>query len=263
MNILSRGIFRNQKLQPLFLVVAISVFFIILPLNIRITLSRLASYTILFPFVEIDEFLTKIDTTFEQNRQLNNKLDSLTIITSFLMENKYENERLRMMLGFNLNIPFKTVPAEVIGSSQISNYKSLLINAGEEKGIKKNMAVISPSGVVGKVIESGWRSAVVQLITDPYSRVGAMVQSSRSKGLIRYLSGKNLALENIPVEEKVLVGDSVVTSGLGGIFPGGIFIGTVEESEDKEGELFRRVAVKPGVNINTIEEVFVLVSAVE
>jgi len=263
MGIFSRGIARNQRLQPVLLVAIISVFFIILPLSVRTTISRLAAYSFLYPFVEIDRFLTRVDTTFDLNRQLNNKLDSLTILTASLIEHKYENERLRMMLGFNQSVSFKTTPAEVISSPEISIYNTIMINVGEERGVKKNMAVIAPSGIVGKVIESGWRSAVVQLINDPYSRVAATVQPSRARGLIKCQGGKLLSLDNIPIEEMVSVGDSVVTSGLGGIFPGGMFIGTVEESDDREGELFRKISVKPGVNFNNIEEVFVLISPIE
>ncbi len=262
MRFFTKGILRNPRLQPLFLVAIISILLIVTPLSLKTTISKIASYSILYPFVKIDRSLTKIEETSELNSVLNQKLDSLSVLVSTLIENRYENDRLRAMVNFNLNIPYRMIPARVIGLSPTSLYKAIVIDAGEEKGIKRNMAVITPSGIVGKTIATGWRSATVQLLYDPWSKVAATIQANRAHGILRYSGGKYLSLQDVPIEEVVVEGDSVITSGLGGIFPNGLFIGTVIKSEDKGGEIFRDILVKPGANFNSLEEVFVIISPI-
>jgi rod shape-determining protein MreC len=164
------------------------------------------------------------------------------------------------MMGFDPHQSLILIPAEVLSVSFGYPYKSMLINAGSERNIGPNMPVMSPDGIVGKTISSGWRSATVQLLYDPSCRVAARVQASRAQGIITYLGGRYLTLRDVPLEESVLPGDSVVTSGLGGIFPEGLFIGTVARSGEKEGGLFHEIRVLPGANFDALDEVFVISS---
>jgi rod shape-determining protein MreC len=235
---------------------------IILPLNMRTTISRIGTLSLVYPFSELDQYLHRIDTTFKINKELNRKLDSLTVQVSMLIENKCENERLRTMLDFKTYIPFTLVPAEVVSMSPGAPHKTMVISVGTEKNVTANMPVISPQGVVGKTIATGWRSSTVQLLYDPACRVAARDQATRVNGIITYSGGRFLSLSDVPVEEVAAEGDSVVTSGLGGIFPEGLFIGTIIASEEKEGGLFRGILVAPGANLPTLDEVFVITSPV-
>jgi len=215
--------------------------------------------TILFPFLKTDNYLERISRTFEHNITLNRKLDSLSVITSALLENKNENERLRRMLEFNFELPYHLIPAEIIAVSPTSLFKSILIDAGTQKGVSRNMPVISPSGVIGKTIASDYGSSTVQLLLDPGCKVAARIQRSRAMGIVEHLEGSQLSLTNVPSDQDVVVGDTVISSGLGGIFPQGLFIGTVTKSESKEGDMFREISISPGADFSILEEVFVLV----
>jgi rod shape-determining protein MreC len=252
-----RGIFRNQQLIPLIVAVVISAFLIILPLDLRTTASRIGTLSLLYPYSELDRYLRRIDTAFDANRELNRRLDSLSVLVSRLIENKYENDRLRAMLGFDLHLPLRLIPAEVVSVSFGYPYKSMVINAGSEMNIGPNMPVLTPSGIVGKTIAAGFHSSTVQLLYDPACRVAARIQASRAQGIITYAGGNFLTMRDVPAEESALVGDSVVTSGLGGIFPEGLFIGTVIKTEAREGGLFRDIKVLPGADISALDEVFV------
>jgi rod shape-determining protein MreC len=222
-------------------VALISIGLIALPQQIQSRISRIASLSVLYPFIELDRFLLKIDSTFEINKHLNRRLDYLSTALSAAIESKYENERLRKLLGFNLLLPYQLMPAEVIAYSPTARFKSILINAGREKGVSENMPVISPSGVVGKTVSAERKSAVVQLLYDPAFKVAARIQSSRTMGIIAYTGGRYLSLTNVPSDQAVAVGDSVISSGLGGIFPTGLYIGKIIEARKKEGEMFYEI----------------------
>jgi rod shape-determining protein MreC len=140
-------------------------------------------------------------------------------------------------------------------------YKSMLINIGTDKNITSNMPVITPSGVVGKVIAAGYRSSTVQLLFDPDCKVAAKVQASQAQGIITYSGGNYLTLRDVPIEESALPGDSVVTSGLGGVFPEGLFIGTILRSGEMEGGLFHDIRIAPGADFSSLDEVFVVTTS--
>jgi rod shape-determining protein MreC len=263
MRISLRGILRSPQFKPLSILIIISIVMIALPLQTRTTLSRLTTSSILLPFIEIDRYLLKIDTTFEINRYLNRKLDSLSVLTSSLIKYKYENERLRTMLGFDLNLPYYLVPAEILAISPTSRFKSILIDAGREKRVDINMPVISPSGIVGKTVAVDNKASTVQLLLDPSCKIAARLQQSRALGIVSYQGGPCLSLTNVPLDQDVSVGDTVVSSGLGGIFPPGLLIGTVVKSERREGELFLEILIAPGANFSILEEVFVIISSPE
>jgi rod shape-determining protein MreC len=258
MRISLRGIYRNPGFRPVSIVTIISILLIVLPQSIKTSISRIASYSFFYPFIEIDKYLLKIDSTFEINRYLNRRLDFLSTTLAAAIEDKYENERLRRMLGFDLMLPYELKPAEVIAFSPTVRFKSILINAGKDKGILANMPVITPSGIIGKTVSSDRRSAVVQLLFDPACKVAARVQSSRAQGIVAYSGGRYLSLTNVPIDQNVFVGDSVISSGLGGIFPTGLYIGKVVDTRIKEGELFYEIDLEPGANFPLLEEVFVI-----
>ena len=253
-----KGILSRPRIFPLLLVTLLSIVLIVLPLDIRTTISRIGTLSLLYPFSDLDAFLGKVDSTFKVNRELNGKLDSLTVVVSQLIENKAENDRLRKLLEFDPYPTLHYIPGEVVAVASVYPYKSMMINVGNDEGVRPNMPVISPSGVVGKTIATGWKSTAVQLLFDPDCKVAARIQSSRSMGIITYTGGRYLTLQDVPLEVPVIEGDSVVTSGMGGIFPEGLFIGTVVKSEGKGEGLFHDIRVMPGADFVSLDEVFVI-----
>jgi rod shape-determining protein MreC len=255
-----KGTYKNPHFTPLIVVTVISSAMIALPLDLRTTVSRIGTLSLLYPFSELDKFLRRVDSTFEVNRQLNRKLDSLAVQVSSLVENKYENQRLRAMLDFRERTPLNLIPSQTVALSFDYPYKSMLIDVGYEKHIGPNMPVICPGGVIGKTMAAGWRSSTVQLLFDPACKIAVRIQASRAQGILSYAGGNFLTLRDVPIEESVLVGDSVVTSGLGGIFPEGLFVGTVIRTEEKEGGMFLDIWIIPGADFAALEEVFVISS---
>jgi rod shape-determining protein MreC len=164
------------------------------------------------------------------------------------------------MLGFEPYPFIHMVPAEVVSVTFGYPFKSMVINVGTEVNIGANMAVITPDGVVGKTLAAGWRSTTVQLLFDPGCKVAARIQANRAQGLITYNGGNFLTLKDVPIEESAYAGDSVVTSGMGGIFPEGLFIGTIVKSGEQEGGLFHDIRVAPGANFSALDEVYVITS---
>ncbi len=263
MRVSIRGIFKSPGLKPVSIVIIVSILLISLPQRARTTITNIVVYSLLFPFVEVDRFLLKIDSTFETNKYLNRRLDYLSTSLALAIESKYENERLRKMLGFHLLLPYELRPAKVISYNPTSRFKSILINTGTNKFVYANMPVISPSGVIGKTVSTTDHAAVVQLLFDPACKVAARIQSSRAQGIVAYTGGHYLSLTNVPSDQTVTVGDSVISSGLGGIFPSGLYLGKIIKKSVREGEMFHEIEIEPGANFSLLEEVFVITSSPE
>lgn len=176
-------------------------------------------------------------------------------------ETESENDRLRKMLAFEKETPGRLLAASVIGSDSAAWATSLRINRGSKHGIRRNMAVVTPSGVIGRVTEVSAYYSDVQLVTDGRSAVPVRVQRTRAQGVLEGL-GKGLChLKYVSRAEDVQAGDVVVTSGLGGIFPRGLVVGAVVSVDRKEFGVLQEVQVAPSADVQRLEEVLVVVEA--
>lgn len=166
-----------------------------------------------------------------------------------------ENTRLRELLQFKKEIPAKTVAARVIGRDLVPWRKTILIDKGSVQGIKKRMAVVSAQGLVGRIVEVGPFGARAILLLDPESRVSSLFQEARDLGVAEGDGSSWLRVTHIDRDSPVKVGDQVLSSGLGGVYPKGIPIGKVEMvgSEKESLELF--ATVRPFVNFSRLEEI--------
>jgi rod shape-determining protein MreC len=152
----------------------------------------------------------------------------------------------------------KTVVARVIGRDPSRSEQTLTIGKGESQGIKMNAPVISPDGAVGRVIAVGRLSAVVQLLSDPQSAVGVLVQRSRVQAVFRGTGTREIELDYIDNDNEVEVGDELITSGLDGLYPKGLPVGAVTVVDPRRG-LFRVVRSRLHVDVGRLEEVLVLI----
>lgn len=165
-----------------------------------------------------------------------------------------ENKRLKELLGFKKNTPYKTISAQVIGRDP-SNWTSIIyINKGKEDGIRKYMAVTTDKGMVGRVIEVGSSSAKVMFITDPDSRMGVLIQRSRHDGLLFGTLTRECQMTYISLNADVWPGDLVVSSGVGTI-PKGLLVGVIEDVFIDKSGLYQTAIVKPTVDLSRVEEV--------
>jgi rod shape-determining protein MreC len=250
---------KNRQLLPVIVIFFVCLLLILTPEKIKVSIAGLITGYIYYPFNILDDFLNDISSAKKENVELNRKLANYSIKAAQFTEDHYENIRLRRMLGFDLQLPYMLIPAEVIGLRPGLMAKNTVINAGENKGIKRNMPVVSADGVVGKIIEVAENTAVVQLLVDHNCKVSAIDQNTRAMGIIRWHGGKHLEMGDVPIESEIAMGDTIVCSGLGGIFPPGLVIGNVVFTQDREGTLFKEVVVMPSVDFGSLEEVFVVI----
>jgi len=193
----------------------------------------------------------------QENAALRAKVSALEVRIMALGEARGENDRLRAMLRFKRAYPdLPLVPAEVLGQDISLVFKTLVLDKGSIDGFYRDMPIIKPGGIVGRVIAVTPHTAQVLLITDVNSAVPAVIESSRVKGIVKGRGDGNLSLEYVKSDENVKMGDLVVSSGLGGIFPRGITIGTVRSIRRPSHKMFAEILLKPGVEIGQIEEVF-------
>lgn len=195
--------------------------------------------------------------TERENQRLREELDRLRIENSITNELLLENERLREALNFKKLQPPSTVMVQVIGKELSPASSTITISKGSDDGIRKDMAVITSSGVVGKVQTVLPGTAKVLLITDPGSTLAVRVQRNREEGL---LEGKlvNCALKYVSYYADIQEGDLLVTSGLDGIYPKGLAVATVAKVTKQEAKAFQTVVAEPVVSFSRLEEALVL-----
>ena len=207
-------------------------------------------------------------TVYEQNKMLRSEVEQLRQRDVNVNEIMAENTRLTNILNYkNAVKQFDTAVAKIISYDSSNLTNSITINLGAKDGMQKNMSVITPQGLVGTIVAVYEHSAKVQLILDPRSAVGAIIQRPESRviGIMQGSVGvQTLAkMLNIPRDADVVVGDNVLTSGYGGLYPKGIVIGEVVEVTNEAGGLLKYATVKTAVDFYRIEEVLVIVNSRE
>lgn len=199
----------------------------------------------------------------EQNRVLLQENTELRAQLGSLTELKLENERLNQLLGFQKQTAMKLLAAKVIGKDLLPDHNTITINRGADQGIEQGMAVLTVAGAVGYIYRVQDKLSQVLLLTDRYSTVDVLVQRSRARGLLDGVSKEKCQLRYLRRSDDVLVGDLLVTSGLDNIFPKGFPIGLVVLVDNPEYGVTQKVEVQPVVNPSLLEEVFVVLNAVE
>jgi rod shape-determining protein MreC len=168
------------------------------------------------------------------------------------------SERFQRLAGVRERHEVPMVPANVAAQDLSSWFQSLIIDQGSTSGVRPGMPVITDSGVVGVVAGTTPRAAKVLLISDPQSRVDAYVQRSRARGSVRGAADGGCEFEHVLREEDVVVGDLLLTSGLGALYPKGLVIGRIASLERKPYGLFQVASIEPTVDFRQLEEVFVI-----
>ena len=169
-----------------------------------------------------------------------------------------ENKRLKTMLNFMKTINFDHISARVIGRdvSPWSNW--MIVNVGFSDGVNKDMPIVAHGGLVGKIVSVANDVSQCILIIDRQSKVSAMIQESRDTGIIEGIGDGFLSMRYLSLTSDISIGDTIVTSGLGGVYPKGLAIGTISViGNDKSGlHLFSKI--KPFVDFSKLEEVVCL-----
>lgn len=194
-----------------------------------------------------------------ENRDLREEAQRLRVEALRVTETVEENQRLRRLLALKQAMPLTTLSGEVIAREWGGWVRSLTVNRGRSSQVVRLTAVIGPDGLIGRIVDVRAGSSVVQVLTDPASTVGAHVVRTRTPGIIEgeargTLRFKYMARDGAGIQ----VGDMVVTSGLGGLFPRGIPIGRVRSIDDRGSALFHYAQITPAVDFARIDEVLLL-----
>jgi rod shape-determining protein MreC len=193
----------------------------------------------------------------EENRHLRGLVEQLQQRVDHLAELDLENARLRQLLDVRDTLQGDLLTARVIGRDATGLSRTLLIGRGERDGVVKGGAVLAAGGVVGQVFLASSDAARVLLISDHNSGVDALVQRTRARGIVQGTVDAGCGLKYVKRTEDVQVGDTVVTSGLDGIFPKGLPLGQVTAIDKRGRGLFQYAEITPRVDFDRLEEVLV------
>ncbi len=195
-----------------------------------------------------------------ENERLRRRVIELQAERNKLLEAQATNQRLQQLLDFRSHLPAGSVTASIIANSASTWFHSCLLDKGSADGVQKGTAVVTPLGVVGQVVAVTGRTAKVLLLTDPNSGIDVMVQRTRSRGIVSGSLDYGTILKYVKRSEDVQEGDRLITSGLDGVFPKGMLVGTVTRVQKQHLGLFQLIEVLPAVTAARTEEVLVVKS---
>jgi rod shape-determining protein MreC len=197
-----------------------------------------------------------------ENAELRKRIADLEIRLQEERARARRGERLELLLDLRSALPQATLAADVIAADATAWFRTVTIDRGSRDGVTRDQAVISPAGVVGRVIDQpALHASRVQLIVDRNAAVGALIERSRAGGVaLGDQDGRGLRLEYVPPAADIRVGDVVVTSGLDRIYPKGYVVGRVNRVE-RDGEGYAFIGVVPAVDFSSLEEVLVVQEA--
>jgi rod shape-determining protein MreC len=196
-----------------------------------------------------------------ENEQLHAAVLDLQLQIQAMRQAQAENSRLHQLMGFSPDIAMQSVGARVVGRTPNYLSNTIFIDRGKDAGITNNDPVISAAGVVGRVVLVSYRNAQVQLITNADASTGVMVEPTRSPGVLKGSGEPWLNLDYISNSEQIHIGDVVISSGLDGIYPKGLPVGKIIDSQ-KGNSVFKNITVQPAADLLHLEEVLVLSKSV-
>jgi rod shape-determining protein MreC len=197
----------------------------------------------------------------EQNEQLRGTLDRMRLEQAALLEDARQGQRLQALLGFQEKYIYKTVAAQIIGTSGSDHSRVFTIDKGSSSGIRPDMAVITPDGIVGKIRDVFPGSAQVLAINDQSSGAGVILETTRIRGILRGNAQGQPQIIGILADQRIKPGEPVLTAGGDQIFPRGLPVGVVRKVvQDPDRDAFIDVIVTPAAKLNRLDEVLVITS---
>lgn len=202
----------------------------------------------------------KLTTLQKENMALRQRATQMMLENSALREALLENHRLRQMLDYRERMPWHFRAGHVITKERDITPIAVTIDIGSEDGLRTNMPVVTPEGLVGKLYKVFPRMSIVQLMLDRNFSVSGRVQRSRVLGIVTWSELRGLELTAVPLNSEVQTGDVVVTSDSSALYPPGIRIGLVSHTSQDKASLFKTIHLQPGVDFSRLEEVFVIIA---
>jgi rod shape-determining protein MreC len=220
-------------------------------------IARVLTFSVFYPFQFYLSQTTRIKNIFAENKTMKQEIAAQSATIALLKEKTQEIGRLEELLQLQNELSYDLVTARVVAKEPSFISRSAVISVGTENGISPYMPVINSSGVVGKIIQSTRHMAMVQLLNDPSNRTGVMIRRTRETGILETENSTNFFIK-CRVHADVTVGDTIVTSGLGGVYPKGMSVGVISRIQEGSDPLFKLLFVTENVDFNRLEEVFVM-----
>jgi rod shape-determining protein MreC len=195
----------------------------------------------------------------EENEELKRRLVAAEIQVQEQRAQAGRARGLAELLELRNRVTLTTTAAEIIGGASVPGFRTVTIDKGTRDGLRADMAVVAPAGIVGRVVTPAGRSAKVQLLIDRNAAAGALVERTRAQGVVVGDGENRLLMEYVSEVSDIVVGDVVVAAGIDGIYPKGFVIGRVETVE-KNGPAYRRITVRPAVDFSALEDVLIVLT---
>ncbi|MDO4849192.1 MAG: rod shape-determining protein MreC [Coriobacteriia bacterium] len=224
---------------------------------------RYIGATVSVPFQGLGNVFANLTSDQESLSDLKAENERLQARNAELEESEQTAKRLQDLLNLKDSYSLQSTGARIISASTDSWSSTVTINSGSASGLTVGMPVMASNGVIGQIVECGATSSTVRLLTDENSSVSAMIQSSRAQGMLKGSATGQVTLDMIASDQEVSVGDVVVTSGLGGVFPKGLPLGKVTNVEKAAGSLYLQITVEIFAGTENFEEVLVITSLTE
>jgi rod shape-determining protein MreC len=197
----------------------------------------------------------------QENELLKQQVEQLNQHQARMVELELENRRLAELLDLKEALDLKVVAADVIGSDATGLARTLILSQGSHGGLEPGMGVIATGGVVGKLIASSPTASRVLLLSDHNCAIDAFDQRARARGIVSGTADGGIVMKYVERTMDIKPEDTVITSGLDGIFPRGLLIGSVSAIERKGPGLFLNVSIRPAADLRTLEQVLVITQA--
>lgn len=225
---------------------------------VKIGIVRNISTVLLFPIEKTISFVSNLFTLHRQNTELRKGIAEVSLQIQRCANIREENAILRRLYGFKPLSEFSLIPCEIIGKSPSLHNRSIILDRGTKAGIRKNLPVIAADGLVGKIIETSAVSSEMLTLFNRSTPISGMDLRSRVQGIVKWKGGSYLAFDDVPLHSDVIAGDTIITSGMGGVYPKGIFVAIVQSVSESPKEIVMSIKVKPFVDISLLEDVFVI-----
>jgi rod shape-determining protein MreC len=197
----------------------------------------------------------------QQNQDLQDTVDRLRLEQAALLEDARQGQRLQAMLGFEQKYLYKTLAAQVIGSSGSDQSRVFYVDKGKAEGLARDMAVITGDGIVGKIREVFPHTAQVLAINDQSSGAGVILETTRVRGILRGNAEGQPQIVGILADQRIKPGENVLTAGGDQIFPRGLPVGVVDKVvDDPDRDGFINIVIKPAAHLDRLDEVMVITS---
>jgi len=196
-----------------------------------------------------------------ENARLRTRIQTLEVERQKYLEADATNRQLKALLDFRSQLFAQAITASIIANSANSWFQSCMLDKGSADGVRKNMAVVTPLGVVGQVVAVTPHTAKVLLMTDPNSGIDVLVQRTRSRGIVSGSLETGTILKYVKRSEDIQEGDRLITSGIDGVFPKGLMVGTVIKVRKQHLGLFQFVEIIPAVQSSRTENVLIVAAS--